>query len=218
MRATVKKTWISGPVPTDLRGNRYGRLVVIEWVSRKPTRWLCACDCGNTKTILATLLAKGNKGTRSCGCLRKEVCAAKVYKHGMNHSKEHMVWDAMKRRCYNKNCKDYPDYGGRGIEVCEEWRDDFLAFYRDMGDRPSGMSIERIDNSMGYSNGNCRWATPHEQNRNMRRNVVLEAFGRKQIQSDWAKETGIGVTAIYDARGRGENFESFLMRKGYRNV
>jgi hypothetical protein len=107
-----------------------------------------------------------------------------------------MTWRNMVRRCRNPNAKDYDRYGGAGVTVCDEWLG-FLRFYADMGTMPGpDFTIERVNNSLGYERANCRWATDHEQRRNKRCNVFIEAFGRRMIASDWAREVGLHKNTI----------------------
>lgn len=198
----------------DLTGRVFGKLTVLFLVSTDPTRWLCRCECGNEKAIQSVCLNKGL--TRSCGCLRRQVSANRVRTHDLSKTREYAIWSAMKRRCYNPRCREYPEYGGRGITVCDEWKDDFSSFLVDMGLCPKGMSIERVDNAKGYSKSNCRWATPKEQARNTRRNVYLKAFGREQLQEAWAEEFGVDSSNIVAARRRGVDLENYLVRRGFR--
>ncbi len=118
-------------------------------------------------------------------------------RHGLSGSKEYQVWVDMRNRCISPRCKNYINYGGRGITVCDRWSS-FTSFLQDMGPRPSGrLSIERIDNERGYSPDNCRWATYREQLRNTRRTFFIEHDGRRMCVTDWAKELGISPNTIW---------------------
>jgi hypothetical protein len=107
------------------------------------------------------------------------------------------VWSNMINRCHNEKVPGYKGYGAKGIVVCDRWRKSYRNFRKDMGLKPVGYSIDRIDNDKGYSKENCRWATTKEQSRNRGNNLLVEAFGRKQILADWSKETGISYSALY---------------------
>lgn len=138
----------------DETGNRYGKLVVLKEIKSRKSRsnWLCQCDCGNTKEVLTSRLKSG--AVRSCGCLAKK----NRKEHGLSHSKEYLAWTSMKQRCLNPNDKAYANYGGRGITVCDEWKDNFQAFYSYIGKAPgSDYSIDRIEVDGNYEPGNVRW-------------------------------------------------------------
>lgn len=166
----VKDTRVS-PI-NDLTGQRFGRLVVLRLGEGRTinggVRWICLCDCGKEKQVNGASMVVGN--TRSCGCLHADV-AAKRAKHGLSGSPIYRSWMAMKARCLDPNNARYVDYGGRGIMVCEEWREDFRLFYAYVGDRPAGTSLDRINVNGNYEPGNVRWATDAEQRANMRPRV-----------------------------------------------
>lgn len=160
-----------------IEGHKFGRLTAIK-ISHKKGRWiywLCRCDCGNSKAIRYSSLVCGD--TKSCGCLQRELSSQRwkknqhTKKHGLSHTAQYHAWQSMIERCTRKNHEQYKDYGGRGITVCERWMK-YENFYADMGERPSGLTLERINNDGNYEPSNCRWATRTEQNNN-RRNVII---------------------------------------------
>ena len=116
--------------------------------------------------------------------------------HGMTHTRTFSTWKAMLERCNTPTSKDYPRYGARGIVVCDRWRDDFNAFFNDMGERPEGASLDRIDVNAGYDPNNCRWATPKEQARNRRSGRMIEFRGQVKCLAQWADDLGIERKAL----------------------
>ena len=177
-----------------LVGRRFGRLVVISEQSRNKwgqVIWECLCDCGNKTTPLGMSLKNGN--TKSCGCLSKDV--PHHITHGMSRTPIYRVWASIIGRCYSKTHTSYINYGGRGITVCGRWMQ-FENFYADMGERPKGLTIERIDNGKGYYPDNCKWATRKDQARNTRRNRLVSYGGKKQCLIEWAEELGISQYAL----------------------
>ena len=155
------------PTKIDLTGQRFGRLVVMNEAGKRNNfvAWKCRCDCGNEKVITGSSLRNGS--TKSCGCLNKEKTKEKHTKHGKCDTKVYQIWASMLARCYNPNSSDYKNYGGRGIKVYRPWWK-FKNFYRDMGDKPEGMALERINNDKGYHPNNCKWASYKEQVENTR--------------------------------------------------
>lgn len=183
--------------PENLVGQRFGRLVVLEdtkimVLKRTQTYQKCLCDCGNIVIVPKSYLK--SEHTRSCGCWVKEMHTT----HGLSQSRIYKVYSGMKKRCYDKNHKIYNRYGGRGITICDEWLNDFMAFYNwSMANGyQDNLTIDRIDNNKGYSPDNCRWVTMLEQAQNTSKNVNITYKGKTQTISAWSRETGIPQNTI----------------------
>lgn len=203
----------------DLTGQRFGRLLVIERTDNQVsqsgnvrTMWNCQCDCGKTTVVDAYNLRKGY--TNSCGCLHNEIASACFKTHGLSSTKLYNVWRGILTRCFNENNAAYKHYGGRGISVCDEWRDSFVAFYHwaiSTGWK-DGLSIDRVNNDAGYYPENCRWVAQKKQcnNRRTTRYVQIdnitkplaewcEMYGKKyktvcnRLYSGWTPEEALGI-------------------------
>lgn len=184
----------------DLKGQRFGRLVVIEEAERtgRKTYWLCKCDCGSFVKVPTASLNNGH--TKSCGCLQR----SKVTIHGKKNTKLYKVWNSMKGRCFNTNHRAYKNYGGRGITVCDEWKDDFLCFYNwSMANGyQEGLSIDRENNDGNYEPSNCRWTTSKVQRNNSRQNRYIEFEGESHTIAEWAEIKGINRLTLWDRIAR----------------
>lgn len=179
----------------DLIGRKIGRLLVVELADAPDGKraWHCRCECGRVTRTRQHELLSGR--AQSCGCGRREKLLSRNTKHGKSRSKTYGIWASMLSRCNVQTDKGFYKYGARGIRVCERWHD-FINFRADMGECPTGLSIDRIDNDGNYEPGNCRWATPKEQARNTRRNVFLEFDGQKRCVSDWAQRIGVAESTL----------------------
>lgn len=178
----------------DRIGEKYGRLTVVSRAPNKSerdtnARWQCECECGRKCIQYGQDLKRGK--VVSCGCWNAE----KRFTHGMSHTDTNQVWRSMKDRCTNPNATGYHNYGGRGIAVCERW-DKFENFLADMGIRPVGYTIDRIDNDGNYCPENCRWATTKEQLNNQRRNRFYELNGERKTIAEWAEKLGVNWSTI----------------------
>ena len=191
------------PKMKNLTGMQFGRLSVVNHSGISPNgahQWFCRCKCGGSTTTTTAMLTHGR--SKSCGCLSAELSAERATKHGASKSGAYRSWAKMLARCNNKNSDKFVYYGGRGITVSDDWLS-FENFYRDMGDRKEGMSIDRIDNNQGYCKENCRWATRAEQAKNKRSAVIIQHNGRSQCLADWSRDLGINRTTITSRLRRG---------------
>lgn len=188
----------------DLAGLKFGRLTVLERADNKGryTVWRCRCDCGNVCVVTGNSLKSGR--TKSCGCLHGQ-------KHGMADTDIYNTWISIKQRCFNPKTPNYNRYGGRGITICDEWKDDFQAFYDYVSKLPhfdeKGYSLDRIDNNKGYEPDNIHWADAKTQARNTRRNIFVEYNGVKMTLSEAAEKSGVQVGTLWSRIQRGDRGE-----------
>lgn len=153
----------------DITNQRFGRLVVLEPTEQRKQKkvvWKCLCDCGNEVYVDSSSLSSHN--TKSCGCLSKDIARTANLQHGYKNTPTYNSWTTMKSRCSNSKLIEFCRYGGCGVKVCERWND-FKNFLEDMGQRPEGKTLDRIDPYGDYEPKNCRWATPLEQRHNRRK-------------------------------------------------
>lgn len=195
------------PAKVDLFGHRFGRLLVVgeaepvgESSGRKRIRWACHCDCGREVIVRGSDLQTGR--TQSCGCLHAERTVEARHVHGHASAKngrspEYNSWASMIARCESISNRAWHHYGGRGVRVCERWRNSFSAFLADMGPKPSRRhSIDRIDVNGNYEPGNCRWATPIRQARNTRRTRIVKFAGRELCLADACEIAGLPYSRV----------------------
>lgn len=195
--------------PIDITGKRFSRLVVKMFYghgkrgSQTVRLWECVCDCG--KSVVASYGSITSGGVRSCGCLLKDA----ITTHGMSNTPVYKVWHAMLERCRNPNNPAWKDYGGRGISVCERWKD-FAVFNSDMGDRPSGGTLDRIDVNGNYEPSNCRWISQAGNANNRRNNRVIEFCGEFATASEWARKYNLSKSALLYRLSNGWPIEAAL--------
>lgn len=186
----------------DLTGQRFNHLLVLERVPNdKKTIWKCQCDCGKIVNVLASSLKSGQK---SCGCMTKKILRDCQTIHGGSHTKLFDIWRNIKRRCYRENHKSYPQYGGRGIKVCDEWKNDFAAFQKwafdngyDENAEFMKCTIDRIDVDGDYKPDNCRWVDMKVQCNNRTNNRKLTYNNETHTISEWSEITHIPFDVIH---------------------
>ncbi len=210
---------IMSPVKVEI-GVRFGRLTVIAKAASRGDRRgrsVCLCDCGKTKVIMNQHLNRKPPATVSCGCVSIEN-AKKLEWHGTHghsaggkQSPTYYSWSAMTYRCSNPNHKYYSRYGGRGITVCDRWKS-FENFLLDMGERPDGKTLDRIDGKKGYCPENCKWSTPKEQQRNRENNSLVTYKGKTFCVSEWAERIGMKCSTLRERFNRGWSIKDALIK------
>lgn len=207
--AKANSTRKRNPVP-DETGNVYGKLTVVsrEKGNSRGAVWLCLCECGSFASINGWNLRSGQR--KSCGC-----AASVVETHGHSvgeRSPEYVCWAGMKQRCTDANCNSYPNYGAKGVTVCERWLNSFADFLADMGLRPSKRhSLDRYPKQDGnYEPGNVRWATDKEQGNNKSTNRIIEFNGESHTMAEWADILGMTINALFERLKAGWSVERAL--------
>jgi hypothetical protein len=206
-----------GPERENLIGKRFGRLTVIDFDhsdTHRNSYWLCECDCGNKSIVTRGGLTSGN--TTSCGCYNKDRVRESTTTHGLSRSPLYKAWRDMRSRCENTNATHYHRYGGRGIEVCDEWKN-FENFrdWAEVSGYDSKLTIDRINNNGSYSPDNCRWADRHAQGNNRSTNHIIEYNGQAHNIMEWTKILGVNYSTLWGRLKRNDmrDFESYFDRK-----
>lgn len=193
----------------DLTGGKFGRWTVLERCGHKgkSIAWKVICECGKESLLTGGSLTSGN--SKSCGCLNDERIKKLNFKHG-ERNRLYSIWKNMRKRCNNPNNPAFNNYGGRGIEVCEEWND-YLKFkkWAISNGYNSDLTLDRIDNDKGYSPYNCRWATRKEQNRNKRNSRLITHNGVTRTCAEWSEITGIPYQTLQGRIHEHENIDIF---------
>lgn len=198
----------------DLTGQKFIRLKVLNRAENTPAgkaQWFCECEC-NQKIIIVRGEHLRSGHTTSCGCIQKENASKAQTVHSKSHSRIYGIWASLKKRTQNGNNKNFKDYGGRGITVCEEWEADFRAFYEwaISNGYADNLTIDRTDNNKGYSPDNCRWITRKKQCNNKRNNSRITFRGQTKTLSEWADEAGIQRLTLLMRLRRGWSIEKAL--------
>lgn len=202
----------------NLIGQKFNRLTVIsraENTKSGMTCWLCQCDCGKQKIVAGKHLKSGR--IKSCGCYNHDSLVKRNTTHGLTNTRLFRIWGNMKDRCYNPNKSNYPYYGGRGIQICQEWLDNFENFYvwAINNGYQRNLSIDRINGNGNYEPSNCRWVTQKEQNNNRRDNKLITFKNETHTIPEWAEKLKINKhslsTAIYRDK---RSFEDATQRLG----
>ena len=198
----------------DLTGKTFNRLTVIKRaeVEKKEVYYLCKCTCGNEKIIRGKDL-KYNK-IKSCGCLNKEKTTERNTKHSLRHTRIYRIWLLMKNRCLNSKYHLFKNYGGRGITICNEWKNDFISFYNwaMKNGYEEHLTIDRINVNGNYEPSNCRWATKLQQQRNTTRLRKITYKNETHCISEWAELLGLKYNTLY-YRFRRNNYSEDVLKR-----
>lgn len=194
----------------DLTGCVFGKLKVegFHGVVNKSYKWIAKCECGKTKLVNAGDLVSGR--TNSCGCIKSNMLKAKNTTHGKTGHYCYSGWRGMIQRCTDANHKQWKDYGGRGIKVCERWQNSFANFLEDMGERPDGMELDRINNDGDYEPGNCRWISRNRNSKNKRSNVLITWNGETKCATEWDESLGLAKGVVGHRLKKGWSVEKAI--------
>ena len=176
----------------DISGLKFGRLMAESFAFKRGIKlfWNCLCECGNHVILPIGNISNGH--TKSCGCLNVDRIIERNTKHGLWKSSEFSSWMSAKDRCFNPAEQSYKHYGGRGITMCDRWKNSFAAFFEDMGQKPTpNHTLDRIDNDGHYQPGNCRWATHRQQMANRRNSILITHKGETLCLAEWSRKLEI---------------------------
>lgn len=211
------------PKLKDITGQVFGRLTAVSFceIRNRKAYWNCVCRCGSKCVVIGKNLRNG--ATQSCGCLHRDLLRSQKTTHGWTSRAEFRVWLGMIERCTNSECASWEGYGGRGVVVCDRWRNSMEHFVSDVGQRPSPKhSIDRINNNGNYSCGhceqclangwpmNCRWATAKQQSRNMRTNHLVTIESETHCIAEWCDIKGISAGTVYSRVKYGWSIEKAI--------
>lgn len=210
-----KKDGITIQMASVVAGMKFNRLTVVRLHHLNDNYqkwWDCRCDCGKTAVVFQGALRCGD--SQSCGCFRNEnnarLLRVRKTTHGMSQTREYFTFKAMWNRCTNPKYPLFHRYGGRGISVCERWKN-FENFFEDMGVKPKGASLGRINNDGNYEPSNCRWENPKQQSNNTRRSVRIAGKTVKALSG----ELGIKPETLYYRRKHGWSEQQMMRKKLY---
>lgn len=212
---TINKSAPCGTRFVNLAGETFGKITIISYEGKDHkgnTYWNCVCSCGNKMTIRGECVKSGRTvscGKGKCSPKHKEPENRKATGKTSPHNYTYRSWNSMMKRCYSRNSNRFHSHGGRGIVVCDRWHT-FSNFVEDMGERPQGLSIDRINNNGNYEPGNCRWATPKEQARNTRRSIMIEYDGQTKSLPEWCEILGLNYKSILARVENGWNHKEAL--------
>lgn len=207
------------PRKKDLEGKRFGRLTVIKFLEQgeredKRRQWLCKCDCGNYSQVSGAKLINGH--TKSCGCAVVDFIGSLNRKYPNKDKRIYRIWRAIHNRCYAENNREFNNYGGRGITICDEWKEEnsgYTAFHEWAVNNgySEGLTIDRIDVDKGYSPDNCRWITNKEQQNNRRDNVLLTYNGETHTMKEWSEILNVSYHKLrYHIRIKDRTLQYFI--------
>lgn len=203
-------------------GEKFGRLTVMEFSHKEHKKYensrrnyykyfyKCLCECGNFVVVESKSLKSGN--TKSCGCINHDKIVSRNTKHNLSKTRLYKIFHGMKRRCYNEKCRSYKDYGAKGIKICDEWKNNFIAFYdwAINNGYSENLTIERKDIHQDYCPLNCCWIPKAQQQKNTSRNVLYEYKGQKKLLGELAKENNLPFTCVRKRLERGWSLERTL--------